>query len=284
MNRIVNVVLAVVALLAITKPANASTIPLNAIQIVNAIESNGLVNYVDWSDHHFALFGTPGREFYGPSPFDPSFSFDVSHIRHATLSGRRVAVFAFQNSADPRMGRSFAIFETGLAFAGVLPGGLRDSSWRVVGDTLNVTQQGRTIATLRVNADGLYEARPANPGGIFLIQLAEIGGVKYGRPSDVRAITKTLTERCPSAAASELIQVGGYALAGGSCGPVELHAALAKSNGSWQLVRCGWGGGDVPNPTLYDALVHRCNFSSSTARRIISIRIQTRAATAIPHR
>jgi len=111
--------------------------------------------------------------------------------------------------------------------------------------------------------------------------------VSYGKPDELRAIRRRLTFLCTGgrnlpglgpAVADELIQVGDYAIAEGSCGNPELHLVLNKVNGSWQEREgqgCGLGGGVVPDYGTfgaYDKLVTHCRFPVSVAKNIIAIR------------
>jgi len=130
------------------------------------------------------------------------------------------------------------------------------------------------------------EAMQTVPAGY--ISTRSVGGVTYGQPKELAAIRRRLTPLCTGgrnltdlgghAVASELIQIGDYAIAEGGCGNPELHLILKKAHGLWQTQRgqgCGGLGGGV-NPDygrygVYTTLVN-CAFPVPVVCRIIAIR------------
>jgi TonB family protein len=117
------------------------------------------------------------------------------------------------------------------------------------------------------------------------ISTRSVGGVTYGQPKELAAIRRRLTPLCTGgrnltdlgghAVASELIQIGHYAIAEGGCGNPELHLILKKTHGLWQRGKgCGLGGGVSPDYGtygVYKALVN-CSFPVPVVCRIIAIR------------
>ena len=132
------------------------------------------------------------------------------------------------------------------------------------------------------------EPRQTVPAGYIYTRSA--GGVTYGQPKELAAIRQRLTPLCTHgrnqtdlgglAVASELIQIGDYAIAEGGCGNPELHLILKKAHGLWQRgqgQRCGLGGGVSPDYGrygVYNTLVNDCAFPLPVVCRIIAIRSQ----------
>ncbi len=152
-----------------------------------------------------------------------------------------------------------------------------NGSFRLDTANLRLGESVQSAAATSVNA----------PAGYVYTHTAE--SLTYGQPAELSTIRGRLTAICTGgrhypglgpAYANELIQVGDYAIAEGSCGNPELHVALRKVHGLWQEAshgaqRCGFGGGVVPDYGqfgLYRMLVSYCGFPSSVVRSIIVIR------------
>lgn len=131
---------------------------------------------------------------------------------------------------------------------------------------------------------GWQEARANNGPDYIYTHSAQT--MTYGQPKELTVIRSRLTRLCTGgrmvtdlggqAEASDLIQIGRYAIVEGSCGNPELHLVLKKTRGVWQRPpNCGFGGGVVPNfgPFgLRSELIQDCAFPLTVVKKIIAIR------------